>query len=364
MEKEPRQEYTLAESLWHPEQWQEALARPEYTALFDELVGTTQQNISPEQVPWVTDPNEVTHRWQYLVEKLGHAANSHGHPVFDDGARFWKKDIVGFLNKDIVYPVEGERTFVEAALILTHHYAVRTGDATTAGLSVTTHYRSSPEFTWPEPDIFDLRDMHEPISVMGTLSLEDFALMSEAEQEGVWEKIKEVNNGERFGYGGGWFPTPQMSAFIEDQGVYNEYQQLIKYGTNDKDEIRKQYDERKQQVITELRSQNSEFGKIPESYAGLTKRTKECVVVLFEYFDYQRDRWDHISIDTYSMGNYGLNTQNLKQLIAKEVLVNERQVISPTGWLHEYDLAQDYYECWVARHYPVPDQDQVESATE
>jgi hypothetical protein len=364
MEKQqPPADALFAPTLQYPEQWQEVYKDDDLTARFDALVGLTQGSVDVAEYPWAADESDVRHRWQHLVEYIGDAARSIGHPLFSQG--------LGWVDEARVADVLGtidfrsfDASFVENALILTHSLMMSDQSAPSNGLTVFMNTLNNikdcknPELVAAFTKSYDLRDMAEPTeTLIGDMTVEEFGAMDETVRDGLNEALFElVYRDHEFGNGYGWFFTPQKDRFYAEREKLITYEKLIEFGTSDEEEIREILDQRKADEVERLRQEWPDFGKLPESFEDLSDELKRCVAAMFEYFDDMRERYEIISIDTHTMSHMDFTDALLNQLKAAGVLTDEKPIITPGGWLWLYKLAEPYYECWVARHYPASEE--------
>ncbi len=362
MERTPSpEEVHLSPHLRDPEEWQEILKDNDLLHRFNELVNLTQANLDTTVYPWAADRIDVAMRWQHAVELLGNTARSYMHPLF------LQKNGGGWLDEVRVKQVldavpyrqrGGDEVYLENALILTHSLALQQQDkkrGLVTDLCVLNNIRDmqNPEVLDFFTKRFDLRDFAEPNdTVIGNMTVEEYGHLTEDERNELYNRVHRLAFSDKFGGDYGWASPPQMQRYLDEMDTLYNYSKIVRYGTADNDEIFKIRNERKVLEIAQLRQERPDFGKLPDDFKVLPNELKRLIQSMFMYFDSMRDRFEDLSIDTYSMGEMGYSEEDLDSLKSAGILVDEQTYMSPVGPIWSYKVSKPYYEHWVARFYP------------
>ena len=352
-------EVYISPTVEYSDLWHEALADDDLRERFNSLVRLTQKSADSTAHPWVLDDNAVAARWQHLVVAVGDAGETISHPLFrskdwSDAARV--EQVLGQISTR-----DEAGSFIEKALILTHSLISSVPIIDVSGLSVsldtsmTIKDSKDPSLGANLARTFDLRDMGEPtLTVLGDMTLEEFQSLNETQQAELGAQLSDLWSAtHNYGNGYGWEGTPQQKRFRRERMRLQEYRNLTIYGTNVESEIQRIRHERKAAEIAQLRTERPDFGKEPDDWESLSERAKDCVHVLFDYFDEMRLPFELIDIDTYSLGQtLGFTDSDVQILRDSGVLVGGEPFLSPGGVLYSFKLAAPYYESWVSAHYP------------
>lgn len=161
--------------LRHEENWQNCFSDPEFQNAFNNLLELTR-NHTAEDLDWISDPNELTERWQRCLETIIFI-----HGIGDAG-----------LGYDDEAPTIEAGIYKSVAVVTE---AIQTEGWTTPGLGfriISRGYRwVVDEKKIPAEHMYsavDLRDMERPVTLL-PLDVYEFVQLSDAETELVKERV-------------------------------------------------------------------------------------------------------------------------------------------------------------------------------